>query len=437
MFKVLSKRLFLVAVVCGLLGAAGVRLAGAQALTLEETVAAGLAANPNVEATRQVLEEARLRVKAARGGFLPTLTVQSNYQRYTQSGDVTSIDYLDRDIWTSSLRLSQPLFAGYAILTAYQKAKLQVDMEQERLAQARLELIINIRRDFFLLLKLREDLRTVDNEIERIDNQLQASTVFFKSGLVPNNDVLKNEVELARSRTDRVKIENQIKNQITQLNTYRAAPLNESVDYVGDLRAYAFAVSYDETKAISTALLQRPDLRLGQKSIEIAQKEAKERFASYYPQVNLDFSHQHEKTEYDDYIYSQATQDSETLGISLQWNLFDGGTTTYNYKAAKKHITVLEKSLENQINEAQAAIVKAFTDIDDAEKLIKLTLRSRDSAQENYNMTAARYRTRIGTINDLFDAQYYLTRAEADISNAYMQYQTSKATLYYQIGSEE
>jgi len=68
--------------------------------------------------------------------------------------------------------------------------------------------------------------------------------------------------------------------------------------------------------------------------------------------------------------------------------------------------------------------------------LIELSLNTKKSALENYNMAAARYRTRIGTINDLFDAQYNLTKSESDIGDAYMQYQVAKAALLYNIGVE-
>jgi outer membrane protein TolC len=410
--------------------------AQAAQLTLAQTVLAGLNANPSVEVARQVLEKTQLNVKAARGYFMPSLTAQSSYSNYSLTGTTLTVDNLDRDIFTSELKISQPLFAGFSMLSNYSKAKLQVDADKARLDQARLELIYSIQKDFLLLLKLREDLVTVDNEIKRIESQLDASKVFFNAGLGPHNDVLKNEVELSRSRTDKIKIQNKIKNQITQLNTYRAAPFDEQVEYVDDLHGYGFSVTFNENSAITTALSKRPDLIIGKKSIEIAQKEAKMTFSQYYPRITLDYSRLHQKEDYKDYILSEAKQDIDTIGINLRWTLFDGGTTTYTYRADLRQIAAQEKSLENQIAEAKAAIVKAFTDIEDAGKLVDLSVETKKSALENYKMAAARYKTRIGTINDLFDAQYYLTRSEADISNAYMQYHVARAALFYHMGVE-
>ena len=406
-------------------------------LTLEQTVLAGLKANPSVESARQILEQSQLNVKAARGSFMPSFTVQSSFSKYSLSGDVLTVDNLNRNIFNSELKISQPLFAGYSILNNYLKAKIQADADNARLNQSRLDLISHIQQDFLQLLKSREDLKTVNNEIKRIESQMEASKVFWKAGLAPYNDVLKNEVELSKANTDKIKILNLIKNLITQLNTYRSVPFDEDVKYVGDLQHFSFTVNYDENSAITTALLKRPELLIGKKSIEIAEKDAKETFSQYYPRITLDYTRGHQKTYYENYIYSVAKQDSYTIGINLRWNIFDGGTTTYSYRAALRHIAALEKSLENQIAEAKAAIVKAFTNIEDAKKLIELSLKAKESALENYNMAAARYRTRIGTINDLFDAQYNLARSESDIGNAYMQYHVAKAALFYHIGVED
>ena len=410
--------------------------AGAARYTIGQAVSAGLEANPGVAAANEMVSQARLNVKAARGYFLPSFTLQSSVSRYFQSGDVVSVDNVDRKMLSNQLAVSQTLFSGFAIVNNYAKAKIQTDAEKARLDQARLELIYSIQQDFLQLLKSREDLDTVNNELERIRSQLDASRVFYKAGFSPLGDVLKNEVELSRAETDKIKVLNSIKNYSTQLNTYLAIPFDEKIDYVGDLHKYNPVVPYDLNSAIVTALSKRPDLLLAQKSVEIAKKEAKGLSAKYYPRVTLDYAKILQRDDYKNYFYSESKQEIDTIGVNLQWNLFDGGNTTYSYKGELRHIKALEKQLDNQISGAKAIILKAFTDIEDAKKLIDVALQARKNALENYNFAAARYKIKIGTINDLLDAQYSLTRSESDIGNAYMQYHIAKAALFYNIGVE-
>ena len=415
----------------------GMSRAETHRFTLDQAVTAGLEANPGVDSARQVLAQSRLMIKAARGYFLPSVNLQSSFSNYSQKGDILSVDQLDRNIFTNEVKISQTLFAGFALLSNYAKSKIQADMDTARLNQAKLDLIYHIQQNFLYLLKTRQDFNTIADQIERLKSQLAASKVFYKSGFNPHTEVLKSEVALAKAQADKVKIQNRIKNYTTQLNTYLAMPFDEDIAYEGNLHAFNSDIGYDLGSAVRTALLKRPDLTIGEKSLDIAEKEAKGTLAKYYPRVTLDYSKTKQHNDYTtDYTYSTSKQDVDSIGINLSWNIFDGGTTTYSHLGELRHITALKKALQDKTAQAKAAIVQAFTDLDDAKKLIELSLEEKKSALENYNMAAARYKTRIGSLSDLLDAQYDLSQSEFDISNAYMQYQIARASLFYNIGVE-
>lgn len=411
---------------------------GAESLqySLKDAVEAGLEANPGVEATKKILEQSELNINAARGYFLPSFTLQSSISSYSQKGDVVSVDQVDQDVFSNGFKISQPLFSGFAILSNYLKSKLQADMDKAKFDQARLDLIIYIQKTFLQLLKSKEDLATVENEIVRLAAQLEASRVFYKAGIDPYTDVLKSEVELVKAQGDKIKVQNSIKNYSTQLNTYLALDFNKRVEYAGDLHDYNIFIPHDEESAIREALIKRPDLIIGRKSVDIAKKESEKAFAQYLPKITLDYSKFNQKTEYENYAYSETTRYYESIAVNLNWKIFDGGATTYTFLGELKRVGSLEKSLEDQEAAAKADIIKSFTDIEDAKKLIEISRKAKAVAKENYDMAAARYRTRIGTINDLLDAQYKLTQSESELSNAYMQYHVARATLFYNIGVE-
>jgi outer membrane protein TolC len=51
-------------------------------------------------------------------------------------------------------------------------------------------------------------------------------------------------------------------------------------------------------------------------------------------------------------------------------------------------------------------------------------------------MADKRYLTQTGTITELLDAQTQLTQAEVDISQALLEYQSSRAKFFFYIGIE-
>ena len=144
-------------------------------MTLEQTVSAGLKANPSVESARQILEQSQLNAKAARGSFMPSFTVQSSFSKYSLPSDVLTVYNLNCNIFNGELKISQPLFAGYSISNNYLKAKIQADSDNARLNQSRSDFIFYIQQDFLQLLRSPEDLKTVNNEIKRIESQIDAS----------------------------------------------------------------------------------------------------------------------------------------------------------------------------------------------------------------------------------------------------------------------
>ena len=404
--------------------------------TLEEAVLAGLEANPDVESAQLMLAQSKLEVKRARGGFLPSVTFQSSYTDYNQSGDAGTVDDLDRTIATNQLTISQPLFDGLLMFKNYSQAKIQKDIDAAKLRQARLDLIYYIQEAFLQLLKAREDLTTIRDEIVRIKEQLAASKVFYDAGIGPNNDVLKNEVELSKAYTDEIKVKNRIKNYTTMLNTFLAVGLGADVAYLGDLRGYVYQIDYTEDTAMAAALDHRPDVFIEKKNLEVAKKEGGAIASRYMPTITLEYTKAFQDMDFDSKDYDDLYKKYDTIGVNLTWRLFEGGKTTYQYMGNLKRIKALEKSMETQIADAKKAIVNALTNIEDAKKWIDYSIRARKNARENYKMESERYKTGVGAIADLLMAQQRLSQAEADQSDAYMQYQIAKAALFYFMGIE-
>ena len=432
------KKVYIIIVVCLMsrLSAPGFVAAQVHQYTLKQAVTTGLSANPGVDSARQVLAQSQLKIKAARGHFLPSVSLQSGFSRYSQRGDIMSVDELDRDIFSNQVKVSETLFNGFATLSNYAKSKLQAQMDKAKLAQSRLDLIYDIQRAFLSLLKANENLESVNDEITRIQSQLEESKVFFKSGFKPHTDVLKNEAALAKAHSDKIKVQNQIKNYTILLNTYLALPYDEKIAYEGNLQSYNLNVDYDIDSAVKTAKSKRPDLIVEKKALAVAEQEVRETKSQYYPRVTLDYSWIKQHNDYTNYTRSTSKQDINTIGVNLNWNLFDGGSTTYTHLGDLRHINALEKELKDKTAHATADILQAFTDIDDAQKLIELARETRKSALENYDMANARYKIRIGSLDDLLSAQHDLTQSESDISDAYAQYQIARAALFYNMGIE-
>lgn len=410
--------------------------AQATEFTLEEAVNHALEVNPSVESKLLTLEQAKMNVGVAQSYFWPRVSLITSNNKLENSGGAGSTDDLSSKSWSRGMRVGLSLFAGFAHLNNLQKSRLSVDMEEARHREAKLELIANVQLQFLQLLKAREDLKSAQESIKRIETQLKAAQAFVKVGMAPYLNVLQNEVEMSKATQQEIRVENTIRNTEVQLNKYLGYPPNESIHYKGDLRDFSGIVNYTEEQAIKTALFSRPDLIMAQKSVAIAFKDADIALGEYLPRVDASYDNMKFHKNYKEERYADYSRRYWAIGLNVSWDIFTGGSTTFTYLGDRKRAQALQKDYEDAMSGAKTDVIRSLLDIKAAKDLIATSRKGVEAATESYAMANKRYMTHTGTITDLLDAQLKLTQAETDASQALMEYQSARSKFFYYIGRE-
>lgn len=405
--------------------------------SLEEAVQHGLEANPTVASRQLLLESAQWNTYAYTSDFLPRVSISYTGMRLqNNSNDFRTVDDLSQDRDSFVLSISQTLFAGFSILNSYEQAAVQEQIEQAQLEQSRLDLIFSIQQAFLRLLRAREDLKTIEASRKRIEKQLEAAQAFVRLGMAPYLNVLQNEVELAQVRREELMVKNSIRTQEVELNKLLDLEPDYSADYVGSLQDFNSVVPFSEQEALEQALKLRPDLKIAQRSVEEAVRQSHVVAGRFLPTVTVDAAKSRTLNMYDNPEAGRSTVDYWTLSLNAKWEIFSGGRTTFSYLKEKKRAESLKMSYEESISSAKADVIKAFLDIENARKLIAVARSEIKEAEESYDMALTRYKGNVGTITDLLDAQYSLTKAEAELNAAYTQFHLARANIFYQIGIE-
>lgn len=429
--------IFRVVLACfAVLAAAGPGLCQNPTFTLPAAVARGLEAYPGLEARQQLLEQAKLNIGAQRGAFFPTVSGFYTHQNYLHHGISRTADDVTKEQQSFGLRMTQPVFAGFGILNSYLRAKIQADLEKERYRQSKQDLILNIQVEFIRLLRDRRDLKTIGDAIKRLEKQLESAEAFSKVGMGPYVNVLRSKVDLEKAVREEINIKNSLKMHKAQLANYLALPVDSEVDYVGNLDDFPMHFNEDQKQAFELAMTQRPDILAARKSIDVSIKDEKITASQYFPKVNVQGEGGEIQTRYEQDRYTNGDTQYLSVSLNLTWELFNGGSTTYQYLGNKKKTEGLRKELEKTVEAAKTEIIKSYVAIDDARKLIKVCVTSIEQAKEAYNMAQKRYDTQIGTITDLMDTQFQLTKAEGDYNQALAEFHLARAKLFYNTGEE-
>lgn len=422
---------------CGLLlGAASSALCQNKAFKIGEAVERGLEANPSVESRQKLLEQAQLNIGTQRGAFFPVVSGFYTHQNFFHHGLARTADDLTKEQNYYGLRLTQPVFVGFGILNSYLRAKIQAALEKERYRQSKLDLIFNIQSEFIKLLRDERDLTTVHEALNRLEEQLKAAEAFYKVGMAPYVNVLQSKLELEKAKREEIMVLNSIKTHRAQLSSFLALPLEQEIKYEGDLESYPMDIDFDQVQAMKLAIAKRPDVLAAERNIEIAAKDAGITASQYFPKVNIQAEGGEVDTRYDQDRYENGQTQYLSISLNLTWELFNGGSTTYTYLGNKKKVEALKKEYENTLENAKVEIIKSYTALSDARKLMKVCMTSIEQAKEAYAMAKKRYDTQIGTITDLTDTQFKLTKAAGDFNQALAEYHLARAKLFYNIGEE-
>lgn len=412
--------------------------AAGQTFTMSQAVEEALKVNPGVEAKRLMLENAKMNVGVAQSFFWPRISIMYSSNRLKNYEEVNTYnsDNLSSFNWNKGLRVTYPLFAGFAHLSGLQKSLIQKDIQKEQHRLACLELASNVQLQFLQLLKLREDLKAAQDSIKRLETQLASAEAFVEMDMAPYLNVLQNQTDLATARQQLIRTQNDIRNAEVQLNRYLARPDAENVRYVGNLADFPSKVAISEEEAIKESLAQRPDLIVAQKTIETAFKDMRIAMSQYLPRIDLTYDNMATSKDYDNGQYQGYTRYYWSAGITFTWEVFSGGQTTFATLAEKKRADSLRKDYEEAVNGARAEVIRAMLDIAAARELITATKSGLKAATEGYQMALTRYETDTGTITELLDAQLRLTQAENDAANALLQLQSGRARLFFYLGRQ-
>ena len=420
---------------CLCLIAAPAALAKGRSYSLREAVETALERNFSITAAEEDLKSRQHGRSASISAFGPVLGTGYDYER-RQHGATRTGSLQDKELYTWRVFLNQNVFAGFATLADYQQASLREESAREGVRQARLELIRTVQENFFLYLQAKEDVRSAQDALERLQSQLASSQAFYDVGVSPRIDVLQAEVDVSTAESALLVAENAVATQKARLNTLLVLPLDADVDYKGKLDYIPFTRKLDD--CLQQAYLRRPDLIMAQKSVQIAEKDVTKAKSAFYPQVSAygGWGTQGDTPRAAGSDVGRTRYNEWTVGVAAEWPVFEWGKTYFETRQATHQQSRVRAEAENLRQEVGFIIKERTLAMTEAAKRIKVAQKAVEQAKEAYRMSDARYRQQVGTMTDVLDSQAKLSEAEASLAGARADYAIALSSLYAAIGEE-
>ena len=431
--------IFIFAVLTSTFGEEGMNpLMSGTHLTVQESIEIALEKNPTLKGAQGAIKEAKYRRLGAVSDFLPQVGTQYSYTRLDEEPTMTippnpPFTIGTKDIYTWQSTVTQPVFTGGALINNYLLAKVGVDTAKVEFERTKLDLILSVKEAYYGVLKAEKALEVAEQAVEQLESHHTVAQAFFDVGMIPKNDLLQVEVQLAQARQDLMKAQNGLEVARAVFNTLLRRDMDEDVNLVEVLEYVPMVVDVD--RLTEEAYQERPELKAAGLGIKSAKRGVWLAASGLFPQANIVFNYERQG---DDYTVSgsrfEPDADSWSVMGIAQWNVWDWGKTVWGVGESKAKVFQAECALEEITDGVRLEVKQASLSVIEAEKNIQLAETAVSQAEENFRINEERYKGQVATSTDVLDALTLLTQARTNYYSALSDYNVARARLSRAIG---
>jgi outer membrane protein len=425
----------------------GVAAEGVPAMSLPESIGIALKQSVLLHAAKEGVKGAEAQRKEAFTGFLPRFSTSYSYTRLNADPSVTSpgssltlpapigtvtippstYQAGTKDNYSWNVEARQPLFAGGGILASYEASRLGTDIARFEEAAAVQDLVQEVKIAYFNILKAGRILHVAGQSLDRLAAHRDVARAFYDVGVIPKNDLLYAEVELANGRQFLVRAENGVEMAKSKFNTVLRREINAPVEIEDILNDSPFEKKLDA--CIVAALENRPEIRSHALRLEQARRLVNLARSEYYPNVGLVGNY----ARYGDTpgVSGSPYKDRENWHVMAvaNWNFWEWGKTKNRVDAGLSRENQTSDILANIRDQITLDVKNAYLLLREAEKQVLVSKKAIEQAEENFRINTERYREQVGTATDVIDAQTLLSRAKSDYYNALGDFNIGQARL--------
>ncbi len=409
----------------------------AEVLTLKDCLDIAARNSWSILKAEEDVVQAEWQLRQAKTEFYPKLSTSYSYAHLSPLSSInfggTSVDvgYADNYAW--NIKAVQPLFTGFKLITNRRLKELGLDVSQIALIRAKQDLALAVKQAYYQVLLAEKGRLVAEQAVKLLESQVHVAKNFYQVGMIPKNDLLQVEVDLADRRQKLVLAENSVHVAKARLNTVMRRDVQAPIEIEDVLDI--IPASPDFEASLRRAYRQRPELKQAQKAVDIAQQGIKLAEADYYPALSFSASYERERDE--PWVWGAGTDGNRevtTLALSFEWTFWEWNKTRYAV-AEQRSALLKARHTMRELKDAIALEVKnAILNLKAAQKNIGVAKLAVAQAEENYRISEERYKEQVTTSTEVLDAQTRLSQARLNYYAALYEHHLALAQLKRSMG---
>lgn len=317
---------------------------------------------------------------------------------------------------TGGLDVSQLLFDGQVFVGLQARAS-SIKFYEAQSEITKEQIKVNIQKIYYQLVVGKQQMTSVDANIERFEKLLNDTREIFKNGFAEKLDVDKVSVQLNNLRTEKVKIQNQLNAGNIGLKFLMNMPQTETLVLTDSITEDDLKQNILDT---TYKYADRKEYKLLEEAIKLGSYNMKRYKLSSLPTIAAfgSYSKNAQRAKFDFFRPDGSWYTTSLVGLKVTVPIFNGFARTARIAKAKLELEKSKNNVEQLISSIDSDVATARINISTAILTIDNQRKNMQLAEQVYNSTKIKFEQGLGSNQEIYNAQTELKVAQNNYYSA-------------------
>jgi outer membrane protein len=334
-----------------------------------------------------------------------------------------------------SLNSSWTVYNGGYVRSNIKQSDLFLRSAGLSVEQAQNDITLQITQSYLNILLAKENIVYLQDVLTTSRAQKVQGKQRFDAGSISRKDYVQLEAQTANDEYTVVNAQNAVRQNIVTLKQVLQLPSSFQFDVVEPDTLIAKTTIPSLSEAESAALITRPEIKIGDLGVQIAQAELDKARSGFYPTVSIGaglstgYSDNQDNVKY----FSQLDNNFyQRLGITLSIPIFSNRINRTNVERSKIQIEQAKLSLLGTKTTLDQAVEQSYIDVLNAQAQFTAAEAQLKASEESYHISTEQLRLgAVNTVELLQQKNLYVQALQAYIQAKYNSILSHKIYDFY------